>query len=55
MCWKYKNPHRHVFIWCEIVNGKEKRKPYRVQKLLIVLAEIMAVVRGVKIIVYIND
>lgn len=28
MCWKYKNPHRHVFIWCEIVNRKEHGSSY---------------------------
>lgn len=22
MCWKYKNPHGHVFIWCDIENSK---------------------------------
>ena len=28
MCWKYKNPHGTVFIWCEIANGKEHRSSY---------------------------
>ena len=28
MCWKYKNPHGHVFIWCEIVNRKEHGSSY---------------------------
>ena len=22
-CWKYKNQHGTVFIWCKIANGKE--------------------------------
>ena len=28
MCWKHKNPHGYVFIWCEILNGKENRSSY---------------------------
>lgn len=28
MCWKYKNPHGTVFIWCEIANGKEHKSSY---------------------------
>lgn len=28
MCWKYKNPHGTLFIWCEILNGKEHRSNY---------------------------
>ena len=28
MCWKYKNPHGTVFIWCEIANEKEHRSSY---------------------------
>lgn len=28
MCWKYKNPHETVFIWCEIANGKEHKSNY---------------------------
>ena len=22
MCYKYKNPYGHVFLWCEVKNGK---------------------------------
>lgn len=22
MCWKYRNKHGHVFIWCDIANSK---------------------------------
>lgn len=22
MCWKYKNKHGHVFIWCDIANNR---------------------------------
>lgn len=28
MCYKYKNPHGQVFIWCEIANGKEHVSSY---------------------------
>lgn len=28
MCWKYKNPHGHVFIWCDVANGKEHKSSY---------------------------
>lgn len=28
MCWKYKNKHRHVFIWCEIANSEQFRASY---------------------------
>ena len=28
MCYKYKNPHGYVFIWCEVANGKEHRSSY---------------------------
>lgn len=28
MCWKYKNSHDTVFIWCEIANGKECKSSY---------------------------
>ena len=28
MCYKYKNPHGQVFIWCEITNGKEHVSSY---------------------------
>lgn len=28
MCFKYKNPHEMVFIWCEIANGKERKSSY---------------------------
>lgn len=28
MCWKYRNPAGHVFIWCEVANGKECRSSY---------------------------
>lgn len=28
MCWKYKNKHETVFIWCEIANGKKRISSY---------------------------
>lgn len=28
MCWKYKNPYKTVFIWCEISNGKQHISDY---------------------------
>lgn len=28
MCYKYKNPHDCVFIWCNEANGKEYRSAY---------------------------
>lgn len=28
MCWKYKNSHGYVFIYCDIANGKERRCSY---------------------------
>lgn len=28
MCYKYKNPHDYVFIWCNKANGKEHRSIY---------------------------
>lgn len=28
MCWKYKNQHETVFIWCEIANGEERKSSY---------------------------
>lgn len=28
MCWKYKNPHDCVFIWCEALNGSLHRNSY---------------------------
>ena len=28
MCYKYKNPHEYVFIWCDIANGKEHKSSY---------------------------
>lgn len=28
MCWKWKNPHGTVFVWCEIANGKENKGSY---------------------------
>ena len=28
MCWKYKNKHGMVFIYCDILNGKEHQSSY---------------------------
>lgn len=28
MCYIYKNPHGHVFLWCDIANGKEHKSHY---------------------------
>lgn len=28
MCWKYKNKHNMVFIYCDILNGKEHQSSY---------------------------
>ena len=28
MCWKYKNKHRMVFIYCDILNTKEQGPSY---------------------------
>lgn len=28
MCYIYKNPHGHVFLWCEVENGKQYGPSY---------------------------
>lgn len=28
MCYKYRNPHDHVFIWCSDLNGTKRRSHY---------------------------
>ena len=28
LCWKYKNPHGTVFIYCDILNGKKHLSSY---------------------------
>ena len=28
MCYKYRNPHGYVFIWCSNLNGTKRRSSY---------------------------